>query len=98
MAYIHYVTLKREGRDFFEGKAVDIIAKLNELTSKHGNDVSFEIDVFEEYGSYICEVLVQRPETAEETAKRQARTAEYEAKAKEQRRREFEILKKEFGE
>ena len=82
----------------FEGSLVDIISQLQSALDAGWEGIDIEYDYGDGYQEYY--LYKHRPETDKEYAKRMKEREKKKAaelKAKERRRKEYEKLKKEFG-
>ena len=82
----------------FEGSLVDIISKLQSALDEGWEGIDMEYEGYEGYQEYYF--YKHRPETDKEYAKRMKLLEKEKAeklKAKERRRKQYEKLKKEFG-
>jgi len=82
----------------FEGSLVDIISKLQSALDEGWEGIDMEYEGYEGFQEYYF--YKHRPETDKEYAKRMKEREKKKAaelKAKERRRKEYEKLKKEFG-
>ena len=82
----------------FEGPLVDTISKLQSALDEGWEGIDMEYDYYDEYQEYY--LYKHRLETDKEYAKRMKELEKKKAaelKAKERRRKEYEKLKKEFG-
>ena len=82
----------------FEGSLVDIISQLQSALDEGWEGIDMEYEGYEGYQEYYF--YKHRPETDKEYAKRMKLLEKEKAeklKAKERRRKQYEKLKKEFG-
>lgn len=101
-----YLTVKEEhniDNEYpFSGKLKDIISSLEKLASKYDEDAFINLDAG--YNNISVYLTIERKETDEEREKRlvferkmRERTEARKKKNKEERRKLYEKLKKEFG-